>query len=505
MSIFSFLFKKNKLEKQTKTLSHLLKSLKQSSDFVHLPFQTNGHYFSIYYFDSLVDPKLLQQHVLCHLQQDLSEHSSLSIHDLQQIIPIQRIEVTADVEMIETKLLKGFAMIQLLDATDRCALINLASENLGLRQNNDSENEFSVVGPKVGFVENIGTNLHLLRRQIVTPNLIFRELTVGSMSKTKVVVAYINGIANDQTIETVIQRVSEIEFDVVFDTSLIDQMISDNSSSPFPSFVSTERIDRVIYALVGGQVAIFADGSPYVITGPSTLFDFFTSPEDYYLPWILGSFFRLIRLFGVMFSILASPIYIAVLTYHYEMIPKDLLGPIIFSRSNVPFPPTLEVLFLEITIELLREAGARLPTKVAQTLGIVGGIVIGQASVEAALTSNILLIIVSLAALASFTTPIFKMSNTIRFIRFPIIFFASFWGGVGIVFAICLLLIHLGKLQSFGNPYFVPLYPLRVKAFADSFIRSPYHLTAKRPSYLRPRTFWRYDPKKAKQKKDIDE
>ncbi|KDE48564.1 hypothetical protein DI43_03605 [Geobacillus sp. CAMR12739] len=139
------------------------------------------------------------------------------------------------------------------------------------------------------------------------------------------------------------------------------------------------------------------------------------------MPWVLGTFFRLIRFFGVAFSVLASPIYVAVLTYHYEMIPEDLLGPIIYSRSNVPFPPMLEVLFLEITIELLREAGARLPTKVAQTLGIVGGIVIGQATVDAGLTSTILLIVVALAALASFTTPIFKMSNTIRFIRFPFI------------------------------------------------------------------------------------
>ncbi|MBS2770629.1 spore germination protein [Anoxybacillus rupiensis] len=504
MSIFSFMFKNGK-QQQVKTLPQLLQIFKQSSDFATVEFQTNGYHFCISYFDSLIDPKLLQQQVICRLQRDLSSYASLALEDLQQIIPVQRIEVTADVEMIEAKLLKGFAMIQLKGVADHCALVNLASENLGLRPNNDSENEFSVVGPKVGFVENIGTNLHLLRRQIVTPHLVFRELTIGSMSQTKVVIAYIDGIVNEQTLQTVVQRVSEIEFDIMFDTSLFEQVLSDNSSSPFPSFVSSERVDKIVYALIEGRVAIFSDGSPYVITGPSTLFDFFTSPEDYYLPWLLGSFFRLIRMIGVMFSILASPIYVAVLTYHYEMLPKDLLGPIIFSRSNVPFPPILEVLFLEITIELLREAGARLPTKVAQTLGIVGGIVIGQASVEAALTSNILLIIVALGALASFTTPIYKMSNTIRFIRFPIILFAACWGGIGIVFAACLLLIHLGKLQSFGSPYLVPLYPFRVKDFADSFIRSPYHLTVKRPSYLRPLTLWRYDPKKAKKKKDIDE
>jgi spore germination protein KA len=334
---------------------------------------------------------------------------------------------------------------------------------------------------------------------------VFREMTLGTMSKTKVVVAYIDGITNKQTIETVIQRLENIHFDIIFDSSFVSQMLSDNSNSPFPLFISTERIERAVSALASGQVVILCDGSPYVIIGPSTFFDFFTSPEDYYLPWVLGSFFRLIRFFSVMFSVLASPIYIAVLTYHYEMIPKDLLGPIIFSRSNVPFPPVLEVLFLEITIELLREAGARLPTKVAQTLGIVGGIVIGQASVEAGLTSTILLIIVALAALASFTTPIFKMSNTIRFIRFPIILFAAFWGGVGIIFAVCFLFIHLGRLQSFGNPYLVPFYPLHIRDLKDSLIRSSYSQTAERPTFLRPLSLFRYNPAKAKQKDDIDE
>jgi spore germination protein KA len=503
MSIFSFFKKKTSGEE--KTLQQLLNKLRQSSDFIKIEFAVNDHLLAIYYFDSLVDPKVLQQHILCHLQNDIPTHPTITLEDLQKIIPIQRIEVTNDVQMIEEKILKGFVVVQLQRGKDRVALINAANENLGLRESNDSENEFSVVGPKVGFVENIGTNLHLIRRQIVTSNLVFREMTIGTISKTKVVIAYIDGITNKQTIETVLQRLENIHFDLIFDNSLIDQMLSDNSNSPFPLFISTERIDRAVYALASGQIVIICDGSPYVVIGPSTFFDFFTSPEDYYLPWVLGSFFRLIRFFGVMFSVLASPIYIAVLTYHYEMIPKDLLGPIIFSRSNVPFPPILEVLFLEITIELLREAGARLPTKVAQTLGIVGGIVIGQASVEAGLTSTILLIIVSLAALASFTTPIFKMSNTIRFLRFPIILFSALWGGVGIVLAVCFLLIHLGRLQSFGNPYLVPFYPLRIRDFKDSFIRSSYSQTAQRPTFLRPLSLFRYNPAKAKQKNDIDE
>jgi spore germination protein KA len=187
--------------------------------------------------------------------------------------------------------------------------------------------------------------------------------------------------------------------------------------------------------------------------------------------------------------------YIAITTFHYEVIPQDLLGPLISSRQNVPLPPVMEVLFLETTIEFLREAGARLPTKIGQTLGIVGGIIVGQAAVEAALTSNILIIIVSLSALASFATPIYKMSNTIRFLRFPIILLSAVWGGFGMFIGICFLLVHITRLKSLGYPYSVPIYPLRIKDLRDSFIRSSYQYTTARPTHLRPKKSHRYSPK----------
>jgi len=506
MSLFSLFFKKNKQKDERITLPTLYEKLKKSSDFRHIKLTVNEAELYICFLDSLIDRKLLQNNIICQLKNFSSSNGRISsLEDIKKVLTVQDIEITADVKIIETKLLQGYVALQIKGTDLYCALVNVAMDNLGLRTKNETENEFSVVGPRIGFIENIGTNMHLIRRKIVTPNLVFREITIGSISKTKVVIAYIDGITNEQNVQTVAQRLQEIEFDIVLDTSQLDQLLSDNSSSPFPTFISTERIDRVVLALTQGQVAVLTDQSPYVITGPSSIMDFFISPEDYYLPWIIGSFFRVIRFLGVMFSILATPVYVAVLTYHYEMLPKGLLGPIIYSRSNVPFPPVLEVLFLEITIELLREAGARLPTKVGQTLGIVGGIVIGQAAVEAALTSNVLLIIVALAALASFTTPIFKMSNTIRFLRFPIIVFAALWGGVGIIVAVCFLLIHLGRLQSLGSPYLVPIYPFRKSNFTDSFIRSSYSLLTKRRSYLRPETLWRYSREKAKKKKDIDE
>jgi len=298
------------------------------------------------------------------------------------------------------------------------------------------------------------------------------------------------------------QRIVEADIEVIFDSSILDQVISDNSNSPFPLFMTTERVDRAIFSLLSGEVAVLSSGSPYVISGPATVFDFFASPEDYYLPWILASFFRCIRYLGVAFSTLASPFYVAVVTYHYSVIPQSLLGPIIESRTNVPFPPIIEVLLLEVTVEMLREAGARLPTKVGQTLGIVGGVVLGTAAVQAALTSSILIIVVSLSALASFATPIFKMANTIRFLRFPLMGLAAAWGGLGITVGFVFLVGHLLRLKSLGSPYLVPLFPFRIRDYADGFIRSSLSLTYNRPRYLRPLKLERYKVKKPRDRGD---
>lgn len=484
-----------KSENQTKSIKMIFQQACKSNDFHHFS-PTEGQNITISYYKSMVDSKKLNELLLPAIQENDQKVNEIS--DLKKFIPFEDVHVTSDPLDVEKSLIKGYVIVHLKNSEQYLLTINLSNSNLGYRENNETENEFSVIGPKIGFVENIDTNLHLLRKQMAVTELIFEEIKIGSMSKTEVVIAYIDGVTNPEYIQTVRQRLNNIDFDVVFDSSQIDQIISDNSNTPFPIFLSTERIDRVVYAMVSGQVAIISNGSPYIITGPTTILDFFISPEDYYLPWMAGSFFRIIRIFSVIFSLFSTPIYVAVLTFHYEVIPEDLLEPLISSRAHVPFPPVWEAIFLEIAIELLREAGARLPTKIGQTLGIVGGIVIGQASVQAALTSNILLIIVSLSALASFTTPIYKMSNAIRLIRFPLILLASFLGGFGIAIGFVLLLSHLLKLKSLGNPYMVPLYPFRIKNFRDSFIRSSYQHTTNRSRFLRPLSLKRYTPNEDK-------
>ncbi|RCW48362.1 spore germination protein [Paenibacillus prosopidis] len=483
-----------------RTFYDSLKELSGSDDFAQTSVHTKWNSFYLSYYNTLISKEQLHHEILTFLK--TPENSINHLQELRALIPIQDIRVSSGADEIMEHLMNGFVFIQLDENYNEGILINISDLNSAIRKNNDTENEYSVVGPKVGFVEDIDTNLKLIRRIIKSDKLKFEESTVGSLSKTRVAIGYIDGITSRQHVNTVRQRLSDFDFDVIFDSSFIDQIITDNSNSPFPLFMTSERVDRIKYALISGQLVIVCNGSPYVLIGPATIFDFFISPEDYYLPWVIGSFFRLIRYFGVLFSIMATPIYVAVTSFHYSVIPWELMGSIIDSRVNVPFMPVVEALFLEITIELLREAGARLPTKVGQTLGIVGGIVIGQAAVAAALTSNILLIFVSLSALASFTTPIYKMSNTIRFLRFPLIGLAALWGGLGIMMGIVLILGHLLRLKSLGNPYLVPMFPFRYKDYRDSFVRSSVESSYLRPGYLRPLTQKRYNVRPRNDKGD---
>lgn len=456
--------------------------------------------FCFSFMSTIIDESTLQNNVLPYLlEKDFKE-----LDDIKLIVPMADVQISDDASIIEQKIFNGYILLTIETEKKRFAFI--AAQKEVVRTVSPPEVEFSVIGPKESFVESIGQNLNLIRKRIPIKELIIEELTVGKLSKTRVGIMHIEGIADPENLNTLIQRIKDIEIDAIVDSSYIVQIISDNKNSPFPLLLDTERPDRVAAILAEGKIAIMVDGSPHVLIGPTTLVEFFGSFEDYYLNYMLSSFFRLIRLFAVAFSILITPIYVATLSYHYELIPKDLLSTLITSRREVPLPPILEAIFLELTIELLREAGARLPTKVGQTIGIVGGIVIGTASVEAGLTSNVLLIIVALSALASFTTPVYKMGNTIRLLRFPFLIFAELWGLLGVIFCFAILLTHLLRLTSLGRPFLEPLYPLRVKDFKDALIRLPFSKQSTRPEYLRTEQPVRFKEKKTNEKKqDIDE
>ncbi|WP_219838382.1 spore germination protein [Paenibacillus sp. R14(2021)] len=477
----------------------LWKELSESSDFVCYEHQTKNEPYYIGYYKSSTEPKILHQHILGCLSRD----SDISFADLYQSIPIAEKEISFDWNHIQNKILRGNVAIQYGYQSHRCILVNAAAFNG--RSVTIPEIEFTVEGPKEAFVESLDINLNLIRQRISVPELRIKELSVGSISKSRIAVCYIEGITNERYIHTCMQRIAGVQFDQITDTTLLQQMIEDNANSIFPQTLGTERPDYVAWALSSGQICVLMDGSPTAFMAPVNLWLFFISYEDYYLPWIIGSIMRLIRMSAVMFSVFASPLYVAVMTYHSQGISNVFLPTIVSSRINVPFPPVVEVLIMELAIELLREAGARLPSKIGQTIGIVGGIVLGTAAVQAALTSNFLLIIVALAALASFATPVFRMSATIRVIRFPFIFAAQLWGLLGISICTLALFAHLLRLTSLGMPYLVPFYPFRTSDLYDTVIRPPYAKFHHRFSFFRSPKPVRFEKDNKRKKRDIDE
>lgn len=479
------------------SIQEIMNRLKQSDDFVVFQKKRERQTYILAYFSSLVNTDIIHQDILPYMTEDIN------VSTLADEIAVEDVIKVKNPSELLTKLPQGYVYIHFLDQVGLGLLI--VADKQEKRSITAPEVEFSVVGPKESFIESIETNRHLVRKRLPVDQLIVEKVIVGTLSKTEINILYLKNVASQENTNTVRQRLKELEFDAIGDSAYISQMIADNQRSPFPQILDTERPDRVATSLAEGKVAILVDHSPHALIAPTSFVESISTFEDYLLNPYAASFIRLLRVCSIAFSILITPIYVATLTYHYELIPKDLLATLITSRRAIPLPPILEALFLELTIELLREAGARLPNKVGQTIGIVGGIVIGTASVEAGLTSNVLLIMVALAALASFTTPTYQFGNTIRLIRFPFLLACHFWGLIGLVLCFSALTGHLLRLTSLGRPYLEPLYPFRVQDMKDSIVRLPFTKLSQRPFMVGTKNEKRFRPHENKIKRDIDE
>ncbi|WP_416149007.1 spore germination protein [Salipaludibacillus sp. HK11] len=348
----------------------------------------------------------------------------------------------------------------------------------------ESQTETVITGPHDGFVESSAKNISLIRKRVRSSHLKCIKSLVGEVSKSEVYIMFIKEIADEKIVNEMKRRIENIETDSIFEANSFVQFVEDSPNSVFPQFQTTERPDVACSKLLAGKLVIAVDSSPSVICAPSTFVEFFQSPDDYYNRWIIGTGIRLLRFVSFAITILFTALYVSATTFHYEIIPDQLLIPLAESRKAVPFPPIFEALLMEFTIELLREAGARLPTKVGQTIGIVGGIVIGQAAVAAGFTSDILIIAVATSAIASFVIPSYIMSGSIRLIRFGLIILAGLLGNIGIVVGIAVVSFHLASLTSLNRPYLFPISPFHVKGFKDVFIRSPFWLMTKRPNQV---------------------
>lgn len=345
-------------------------------------------------------------------------------------------------------------------------------------------------GPRDGFVETLGVNTTLIRRRIKSPDLKIKSMEIGRYTKTKVVIAYIEGIADKTLIEEVNTRLKRIEIDGILESGMIEEFIEDNPYSPFPQVLATERPDVVTGNLLEGKAAILVDGTPFSLVIPTTLYSLLQANEDYYQRFVMATLVRWLRYLFLVMSLLLPSLYVAVITYHHEMVPTTLLISMAASREQVPFPALVEALMMEVTFEALREAGVRLPSQVGSAVSIVGALVIGEAAVSAGIVSAPMVIVVSITGIASFTIPRFPLAFALRMLRFPMILLAGTLGLLGIMLGVITIIVHLCALRSFGVPYLSPMAPMKTEDLKDVLVRAPWwklrtrpHLTGKYNQY----------------------
>ncbi|MGG1678338.1 spore germination protein [Neobacillus sp. NRS-1170] len=353
--------------------------------------------------------------------------------------------------------------------------------------------ETTIRGPREGFTENIRVNTALLRRKIRDHNLWIESRKIGKVSKTNVSIMYIKGIANDKIIEEVRRRLDRIKIDSILETGYIEELIQDAKWSPFPTMYHSERPDAIAADLLEGRIAILVDGTPFVITVPVIFAQFLQSPEDYYNRADITTLLRFLRYVGFLIALLAPSFYIAITTFHQEMLPTQLLITLAAQREGVPFPAFIEALAMEVSFEILREAGLRMPKAIGQAVSIVGTLVIGSAAVEAGFVSAAMVIVVAITAISSFIVSNYELAISIRMLRFPFMGIAASFGLFGIIVGLIALILHMCSLRSFGIPYMAPFGPFIKDDQKDAVFRFPRWAMFSRPRLISQTNITRED------------
>ncbi|HBC94444.1 MAG TPA: spore germination protein [Pelotomaculum sp.] len=357
----------------------------------------------------------------------------------------------------------------------------------------ESENEMVVRGPRESFVETLRTNTALLRRKTRSSDLKLEMMQLGRITKTDVAVVYLKGIANDKLVEEVKSRLQGIELDSVLESGYVEEMIQDNTWSPFPQMNHTEKPDRLAARLLEGRVGIMVDGTPIVLTVPTVFIEFMHSAEDYYERFQIGTVVRIIRFLSMFLSLVMPSFYIAIITFHQEMLPTALLLSLAAQREAVPFPAFVETLLMELTFEILREAGIRLPRQVGQAVSIVGALIVGEAAVRAGLVAPATVIVVAFTGISSFVY-FYSASFAIRLLRFPMIVLSATLGLYGLISVLIIIVVHLCALRSFGTPYLSPVAPVSLGDMKDLVVRAPWWAMFTRPRLIGWKNLKRQEP-----------
>ena len=474
----------------------LLLSLKSNIDYIKYIFSDCGdivyrEFFAgcnmcLVYIDNITNSVAIEESILTNLMNRSDMHgdgNEFIDRSLLEVVSVKDVKKIYTFQEVINAILSGDTVI-LCDEAD--SALQASTKGFPTRGVGSVKTEVSVLGPKDAFNESIAVNIVLIRRRIKDTKLKLKRMKIGTGTKTDIAVMYMEGIVNNEILKNVEKSLESVDIDGVYDSGYIEQLIEKEFTSPFPQIQITERPDKTASSLMEGRIAVVVDNSPYVILLPAPLNELFQSADDYYERWEIMSFIRFMRYVGAFLAISLPGLFIALAVYNPSVLPVSLALKIAGSRQNIPFPTAAEMLVMEIAFELLIEAGIRLPSPVSSTIGIAGGIIIGQAAVEAGIVSPMIIIISALTAICTYVIPNTSVTAGIRIFKYIIIFTSSFFGLFGFWIGILLLLIHLSSIKTFGIPYLYPFCSASENGYSDlkdSIFRLPLFMIKKRPVY----------------------
>lgn len=437
--------------------------------------------YTIIYFSSLVDKKIINNITIeVYRLMDRKQSSIEGNYNtfVNFISGFQNSEQSEDLNTLCDGLLSGKTVF-IVDGYNKFFSVDTFS--VEGRAVEEATTQSVIRGPKEAFTEDISLNVALIRKRIRNKALRVEDMVLGSMTKTKIKLMYLDKLAKQEVINELKRRLNKIEIDGILDSGNIEELIKDDRYSVFPTFLNSEKPDSVTAELLEGKVAILVDGTAYVLTAPAVFFEFLQSSEDYYHHFIISSTIRIVRYIAFAFTLIVPAGYVALLRFHQEMIPTPLLISLAAQREGVPFPVLVEALLMESVFEILREAGIRMPRVIGPAISIVGALVLGQAAVEAGIISAVMVIIVSITAISSFAIPNYSMANAVRSIRFILMILAGSFGLYGVFMGLIVLALHLCKLKSVGVPYMAPHGPKTKNQMKDTIFRYPLWRNKLRP------------------------
>ncbi|GAA0177545.1 spore germination protein [Clostridium sediminicola] len=435
----------------------------------------------VLYIQQLTDKESLSTNVIKPILQNGKEDMLTIDKIVNSVIYVDDITIDQDENMIIDYVIKGKSII-ILSNDDKYIVANtLKIEKRGIQQ---PELDTTLRGPKDSFTENFNDNISLVRYRIKDPALRIENYSIGRRTKTNVAVIYIENIANGKYVDEIKKRLLEIDVDGVFESGYIQKFISNSTFDLFPQTGIVERSDTACENIIEGKVCVIVEGSNLAIISPKTFIEFLDTGDDHFENIYLGFFSKVLRIISLLISLTLSSLYVAAVSFHSDILPSKYLLAIATSRVTVPFNALLEAILMEFTAEILREGSIRLPKQIGPTIGIVGTIVIGQAAVTAGLVSPLMVIIVALSIMGSFVSGDYTIMNTIRILKFVLIFMTGIFGLFGFVMGITIIAINLCSQTSFGIPYVAPMSPLNLKDMKN-FIFSDVTLAKERPNFLK--------------------